>query len=42
MNYNDSNLEINADITPKNDIVFKRIFGSKGNENILKVVQYYI
>ena len=23
-------------ITPKNDIVFKKIFGSKGNEEILK------
>ena len=26
----------NSDITPKKDIVFKRIFGSKGNEAILK------
>ena len=23
-------------ITPKNDIIFKKIFGSKGNEGILK------
>ena len=23
-------------ITPKNDIIFKRIFGHKGNEEILK------
>ena len=28
--------KINLDITPKRDIVFKRIFGSKGNEGILK------
>ena len=27
---------INLDITPRNDIVFKKIFGSKGNEGILK------
>ena len=26
----------NIDITPKKDIVFKKIFGSKGNEGILK------
>ena len=26
----------NSDITPKKDIAFKRIFGSKGNEAILK------
>ena len=29
-------LGINKDITPKNDIVFKKIFGSKGNEEILQ------
>ena len=30
------NEKINLDITPKKDIVFKRLFGSKGNEEILK------
>ena len=29
-------VKCNSDITPKKDIVFKRIFGSKGNEAILK------
>ena len=29
-------------ITPKNDIVFKRIFGSKGNEEILKSFLEYV
>ena len=24
------------ELTPKNDIIFKKIFGSKGNEDILK------
>ena len=28
--------EILSRITPKNDIIFKKIFGSKGNEGILK------
>ena len=28
--------QMNLDITPKKDIVFKRLFGSKGNEEILK------
>ena len=28
--------EILSKITPKNDIIFKKIFGSKGNEEILK------
>ncbi len=27
---------MNLEITPKRDIVFKKIFGSKGNEGILK------
>ena len=30
--------EILSRITPKNDIVFKKIFGAKGNEGILAVV----
>ena len=33
MNYTNN---INTDITPKKDVVFKLIFGSKGNESILK------
>ena len=28
--------DFSTKITPKNDIVFKRIFGTKGNEGILK------
>ena len=28
--------EILSKITPKNDLVFKKIFGAKGNEGILK------
>lgn len=28
--------EIMKSITPKNDIIFKKIFGSRGNEGILK------
>lgn len=28
--------EILSRITPKNDLVFKKIFGAKGNEGILK------
>ena len=37
MNNNEQNKSlINLDITPKKDIVFKKIFGSKGNEGILK------
>ena len=31
-----TNLKGNLEITPKRDIVFKRIFGAKGNEGILK------
>ena len=31
-----NNGKINMDITPKKDLVFKRLFGSKGNEEILK------
>ena len=27
---------LESKVTPKNDIVFKRIFGAKGNEEILK------
>ena len=39
MNNNESSRAgINLDITPKNDIVFKKIFGSKGNEGILKLM----
>ena len=26
----------NLEITPKNDLVFKKLFGTKGNEGILK------
>ena len=27
---------LDSKVTPKNDIAFKRIFGTKGNEEILK------
>ena len=33
---NFEDLKSNIDITPKKDIIFKKIFGSKGNEGILK------
>ena len=33
---NFEDLKNNIDITPKKDIIFKKIFGSKGNEGILK------
>ena len=32
----DQNLLINSDVTPKNDIAFKQLFGSKGSESMLK------
>ena len=28
--------EITNNLTPKNDLIFKKIFGSKGSEGILK------
>lgn len=33
---NNENVDIQRIITPKNDVVFKRIFGKRGNEEILK------
>ena len=35
-NFKEAEVVKNLDITPKRDIVFKRIFGAKGNEGILK------
>ena len=36
--YNNSQdfTKLDSNVTPKNDIAFKRIFGTKGNEEILK------
>ena len=33
---NNESVDIQRIITPKNDVVFKRIFGKRGNEEILK------
>ena len=33
---NEKNLQVISSIPPKNDVVFKRLFGMKGNEEILK------
>ena len=32
---NNESVDIQRIITPKNDVVFKRIFGKRGNEEIL-------